>query len=369
MKIIVLASVGRSGSDFFQSLLDSHPQVLQFPGQIWFDKDFINILDERNNKIIANLFCEQYPQFFDSRLNLIERHNQLGKNRKLFYIVNKEKFLKQFSIIRKRTYKNKINIIKDLNLAYYRAAGISTKSVRIMFLHLHLLGFIKNFFKYFPKLKNIVFLVTIRDTLASLGATLKKWPHYEDGTGLNAQTLYDNLFAHFQTIKELKKYKKKMFIVQLENIHKKNFIVMKDFCKIFNLRFKQSLKKSTWLGKKWWGDAISIKYLDGVNPNFKNKFYEQYFFKKDLDIIESKLSDLLLHYNYPIRSNLKKRKLLEIFPFKFEMIVWLNSIFNLKIKQIIKIPYFWVKRICFLYNDNIYKKFNFPYSIGSKKSR
>ena len=75
-----------------------------------------------------------------------------------------------------------------------------------------------------------------------------------------------------------------------------------------------------------------------------------------------------MHYNYPIRSKLRKRKFLEVVPFKFEMIVWLNCILKLKIKQIIAIPLFWIKRLFLLYNDNIYEKFNFPYSIGSKKS-
>ena len=367
MKILALVGCGRGGSHLFQSLLDGHPQILQFPGHIWFDKDFKNIFNEKNTETICDLFCKQYPQFFDSRLNLIERHNQLGKNRKLFFKVNKEKFLKQFSIIRKRTHKNKINLIKDLNLAYYRAAGISTKSIRIMHIHLHLYENVENFFTYFPNLKNIVFIVTLRDVLVSLGSTFDKWAKYKNGTDLNAQTLYGNLFAHIKLIKELKKYKKKVYVIQLENLHKKNHLVLKQFCKIFHLKYKKSLKKSTYFGKKWWGDAISLKYLDGINPNFKNKFHDKYFFKKDLDIIESKISRLLMHYNYPIRSKLRKRKFLEMVPFKFEIIVWLNSILKLNIKQIIKIPFFWIKRLLYLYNDNIYEKFDFPYSIGSKK--
>ena len=118
----------------------------------------------------------------------------------------------------------------------------------------------------------------------------------------------------------------------LENLHKKNYIVMKEFCKIFHLKFKKSLKKSTYFGKKWWGDVISLTYLDGINPNFRNKFYDKFFFKRDLDIIETKISHLLLNYNYPIRSKLKKRKFLEIVPFKFEIIVWLNCILRFNIK-------------------------------------
>ena len=38
MKILVLIGGGRSGIDLFQSLLDGHPQVIQFPGAFFFDE-------------------------------------------------------------------------------------------------------------------------------------------------------------------------------------------------------------------------------------------------------------------------------------------------------------------------------------------
>ena len=249
MKILVLVACGRGGQDLFQSLLDNHLQILQFPGPIWFDKNFESIFNEKNTETIIDLFCKQYPHFFDSRLNIMERHNQLGKNRKLFFKVNKDKFLKEFLIIRKKTHKNKFNLVKDLNLAYYRAAGFSTKSIRIMLVHLHLLENVKNFFRYFSNIKNVVFIIALRDILVSLGSTCHKWLKYENGNGLNAQTLYDNLFSHVKLFKELKKYKKKTYVIQLENLHKKNHLVLKQFCKIFDLKFKKSLKKSTYFGK------------------------------------------------------------------------------------------------------------------------
>ena len=35
LKKVLLVATGRTGSDFFQSLLDSHPQILHFTG-VWF---------------------------------------------------------------------------------------------------------------------------------------------------------------------------------------------------------------------------------------------------------------------------------------------------------------------------------------------
>ena len=43
MKIVGLISCGRSGADLFQSLLDNHNQILQFPGYILFNKKLLKI--------------------------------------------------------------------------------------------------------------------------------------------------------------------------------------------------------------------------------------------------------------------------------------------------------------------------------------
>ena len=63
---------------------------------------------------------------------------------------------------------------------------------------------VKNFFRHFSNVKNIVFIITLRDTLVSLGSTCDKWLKYENENGLNAQTLYDNLFSHIKLFKEIK---------------------------------------------------------------------------------------------------------------------------------------------------------------------
>ena len=43
MKIITLIAGGRAGTDLFQSLLDMHPEISQFPGAFFFD-DFQHFL-------------------------------------------------------------------------------------------------------------------------------------------------------------------------------------------------------------------------------------------------------------------------------------------------------------------------------------
>ena len=76
-------------------------------------------------------------------------------------------------------------------------------------------------------------------------------------------------------------------------------------CQFLSIKKLRCLSHSTYHGKKWWGDAISHKYLDGINPEFKNNFDENLFNKKDLMFLENLLIPILKKYNYPTRSEKK----------------------------------------------------------------
>lgn len=367
MKILGLLSCGRSGADLFQSLLDGHDEILQFPGYILFNKQLLKIFSLQNKKILAEEFCKIYPHFFDSRINKDERHDQLGKKKNQYFFVDKKKFVKIFekSIFDEN---NKVKIYINLNKAYYLASNRSLKKIKICLIHFHLFFNLMDFLKNISKKEKITIIMTLRDILASIGSTCYKWSKFRSDA-LDAHTLYLNIVGHIKQIFRLKKLGKKIYVIKMEKLHEENEKVMREFCKIFNLKFKRSLTESTYLGKKWWGDKTSLKYLDGINPKFKNKFYSQYFYQKDIDLIERKIFNLLKFYNYPIRSSSNTNKLLDIIPYRFEYLIWLNSFKKLNLKKILKIPLFWLLRFLNLYNNNIYKNFNFPYSIGSKKMK
>ena len=78
MKIAIIMAGGRSGSDFLQSLFDGHPEVMQFPGILKFTNKFLEIFNKKSPQDIASFFIKTNKQFFDSRINKIERHNKLG---------------------------------------------------------------------------------------------------------------------------------------------------------------------------------------------------------------------------------------------------------------------------------------------------
>ena len=52
------------------------------------------IKNKNNNSEIAQEFINCYQEYFDSRLNIVERHNFLGQNKDEFYFIDMINLLK-----------------------------------------------------------------------------------------------------------------------------------------------------------------------------------------------------------------------------------------------------------------------------------
>ena len=367
MKFVIIITGGRSGSDLLQSLFDGHPQILQFPGQFIFDKSFIDILDETDPQKISQVFCNLNKKFFDSRIQKVERHHMLGKNKNDFYMVNQDVFKKNFIYYYNHSKKKKIDILISLHKAYARASNQNLANKKIIILHLHIVQYFNNFIKNINYINNFTILLTLRDPLVSICSTVKHWLKYHSGKYLYTKSIYHNIEMHFNILNDLHKFRKKIFIVQLENLHLKSNKVLRELCKKLKINYRDSLKKSTYFNKMWWGDGISKKFLNGLNPKFKNNFDKRIFFDKDITIFENKIKNIIVNYNYPIRSKLKLRnKYIMLLPFKFELIVWMNCLKIRNFKQFLQIPFFFIKKSIIFYKKNLHIKNQLPYSIGSK---
>ena len=82
----VLVTTGRVGSDFFQSLLDSHPEIFVFNGVLrindfWDNSYTTQYNTEYNIDDVINEFIGKNIVKFKSIYDLEERKNELGENR------------------------------------------------------------------------------------------------------------------------------------------------------------------------------------------------------------------------------------------------------------------------------------------------
>jgi len=358
MKLFAFVAGPRAGIDFLQSLFDGHPEVSQFPGCINFGELLKKIERKKTPENIASQFISDYGKFFDSRLNLIERHYMLGENKNSYYLINKNKFTQSFINFFDGKEINKKNIFYNLHYAYSLASGQDLKKKKIIILNTHQARHLK-------ALEGLDYEIvhTIRDPIAGLCAGTKHWLNYEKGKHVSPWQLYFWIERMFCALKTLIKLKKKVHVVKLELLHRQNIKVMKEMAEKFNISFEQSLTRSTYHGKLWWGDKVSGKDLNGVNPNFKNNIDYNFFYKKDILCLEKYLRDFMIKYDYPISDHRLKFSAIKILPLKIEVGIWKKTLLNGNIFKVFSLFYFWIKRINLMKN-NLYDNIDFPDPIG-----
>ena len=352
MKLILLTAGGRAGSDFFHSLLDGHSQILQFPGYLRIDKNLKYILKTKDLKKKAKLFVKFYPEFFDSKKNKLERWNKLGEKRKGYFKVNPKTFIRIFydlSIKREKKIDNYQCLI-NFHLAYFITRKKNIRSVKILFVHTHLLSWTKEFIKLF-NIKKVDILHTIRHPLSSLSSPIKSWLSFEGGKNFFSKDLFYQLDTVVNCIYDLNKLGR-LHIIKLERLHRENTLVMKKFCKKFKIKYELTLKRSSKNDLKWWGDKISKKYVTGINKKFTIKIYDDHFYERDLIFFQNLTKKIIKKYNYRFYY-VKKNILFNLFPMKCEIDVWRNTIKNLfyggfRWKHLLSIPIFYFLRICMI---------------------
>ena len=377
MQVLLLVAGGRAGSDLFHSLLDEHSQILQFPGMLEINRNFLDLINLKNYHEIPVRFIKLYPLFFNSKLHLdkskstftpsilekVERHNSLGKNRKKFYKVNTNVFIKNFlRLVRKRKILRKFDIVKYLHYAYFLTRKKKIKNKKIIFIHTHLLNYTKNFIKIF-KLKNIKIIHTIRNPISAINSSVKNWLRYKNGKYFFPRDLYFQFDVVFNGIPHLFKMKKKVLIVQLEKLHDDRKKVLMDFCRIFNLKYEKCLMNSTYFGLKWWGDKTSNKLIDDSKKKKDLKINKNLFYDRDIKFLEFLAVDIINYYNYKLNFNNITNFYFNFFPMKSELLTWKNTLKHNNIKHILSIPYFFLKRIIFI--NKFFLKYKYlPYSLG-----
>ena len=150
--------------------------------------------------------------------------------------------------------------------------------------------------------RNFEILHIIRHPMASLSSPIKHWLNFENGKSFFPKDLYFQSDLVFNGIYDLMKLGK-VKIIQYEYLHWKHKKVMKDFCKIYKIKYESCLETSTKNGLLWWGDSVSGKWLKGINPFFKIDIDKDYFFKRDLYFFQYLNISIINNYNYDYSTN------------------------------------------------------------------
>lgn len=347
MKIVLLTAGARAGSDFFHSLIDGHPEILQFPGYLRVDERFKVIFDKITLKDKAELFTTFYPEFFNSKVNKEEKWDKLGEKKNKFFKISKFEFKKNFLKISNKNILTNYDVLKNFHIAYYLTRKKSIKKCKILFVHTHLLSWTKTFVKLLD-LKKIDILHTIRHPLSSLSSPITSWLRFNDGKYFFPKDLFYQVDTVVNSIGDLSKLGN-VHIIQLERLHLQNRKLLENFCKKFKITYKKTLNKSTKNDLQWWGDRISKKDLNGLNKNFKIQIHEDKFFDRDLVFFQGITENIIKKYKYKFYYK-KKNIIFNLLPMKCEILVWKNTLKNIFVdgfrwKHLLSIPLFYLIRV------------------------
>ena len=338
MKLFLLTTNGRSGSDFFHSLIEDHPQIANFPGHIDIIKLKKSFIEEDNTQNFVNKFLRDYELFFDSRKNKIENHHLLGDKKNQYYKFDKKKFTNRFNLLNSKN-RNFKKVLVNLHLAYNYISKKESRNVKLIFIHAHHYENISN-------IKELKFeiIYTYRHPISIISSGINAFMNPKKNLIYTSASLY---FYITRAVVEpfFIRPKYKINLVRLEKLHLENIIFMKKICKLMRIKFKRSIINSTFMGKQWWGDSLSKINKKNFNRKFQINFNNLHFEKKDYFLIQQILSTPLKKCDYK-KINFNKMSFINvIFPLKIEKIFFKRIIDEGNLIEIIKFFYFYPKRV------------------------
>ncbi len=365
-----LITTGRTGSDFFQSLCDSHSQIITFNGILWlhnFWEDSMCV--KSSNMLLPDLvkeFTGKNIEKLKSKYDLFERKEALG--------VNKDKSV-NIDII---SFENHvINLLygRDVNsknflLAVYGAYSLSLNqnvlNKKIVLHHIHHAEKLPLFLSDFPD-SNIICMT--RDPRANFLSGVTHWRKYNNKFD-HAHHLYNYLKRIVMDSYSIRHYNNDYIVIRLEDLGKK--CTLESFCEWAKIKYEDSLMKSTWAGLLWQGDRCSAKKNEGSgwSANMLDNKWQIKLTFIDKYLINFLLNSRLKHYGY----DYTKIRLIDYLivplliplPLSLEARYFSLSYFSKSIKskdysKLLKAFVFYPKRVAYFYAIyiDILRGFNF----------
>ena len=284
-KVICLMTSVRGGSKLLHYLLEDHPQISSFPRTFKFD-DFWKSLESTDSpEIIINKFIDNYPRFFEGKVwkkfNILDKADELGKNRDETFKVDIDKFKKNFLRISLKNNINSKSVFLNLHRAYQESIGRVFNKDTIILYHIHAIENINSLdfcIKDFG-INNTKVLFMTKHPLLGMRSIVK----WMDNVNIPLETQPITLFYYYEEIlkgydeiiklNKLINYK----VLLLNNLIENKINFLTHLAKYIGIEWNESLLYPTILGKEWWGN--SKRYKKGIHKN-SNKFKPTNFLER-----------------------------------------------------------------------------------------
>lgn len=298
LKPCVLLTTGRTGSDFIQSLMDSHTEILTFNGILFFH-DYWN--DSKCNKTtpinlndLLDEFIGKNIEKFKSKYDFIERKDALGDDGNQSIDINLKVFkqsvhglLENFEITSK-------NFMLAIYGAYAICLGQDITKKSIFVHHLHHASLLPEYLSDFP---DSMIIGMTRDPRANFVSGILHHRKYNKASD-DAAHLYFYINRIILDSYSFSHLSNKSITIRIEDLGDK--CILQSLCNWLGVSYEKSLEYSTWGGLRWRGDRLSnnSSKTSGFSKKMLENSWDNELSPLDLYLFNFLLNDRLKHYGY-----------------------------------------------------------------------
>ena len=296
-----LVTTGRAGSDFFQSLLDGHPELFVFNGPLFFHEFWSASpcasypggpqLDDLIAEFIGNHIAK-----FKSHYDATERKAALGENQDQSLDIDLDELrhhIAQMMMLKPLTSRT---FLSAVYVSYTLCLRQDVFAKKVFFHHIHHIIKLDPFLVDFPEARIISMT---RDPRALYVSGVEHWRKFDPGSDQAGHALYV-LKRTICDAQPLKAYTNEFRALKLEDLGNKD--VLEAVCVWMGIAYDPCLEHSTWGGLRWWGDKLSQTSIPKNESGFSPTIVKNNWSKKlptlDKALLAFLLEDRLSWYGY-----------------------------------------------------------------------
>ena len=299
--VVALITTGRTGSDFLQSLLDSHPQIASFNGHFAVYSEFFNkaltfTVPGGRTVDAADEFIGHYIYKLVSRYDIQEAKDRLGESSSASFALNTNEFKAHLVGLMGERPLNSRDFLLAVYGAYHICLGMPIKEVRLVFHHPHLDYEFELFVKDFPQTR---VLFSSRDPRANFCSHVEHFRQYYTSHD-NEQHVYRCLKMALEDSELAQCLGLDYTATRLEDIPRED--TMRALAQWLGVQYRESMLRSTWAGLDWHGDRISGKKFSamGWSKNRTENGWRQRLGPVEKYVLNYITNDRLVKYRYPV---------------------------------------------------------------------
>ena len=299
----VLVTTGRTGTDFFQSLLDGHPEIYVFNGSLYFHTFWQEALSvcrgiDINLSDLIDEFIGNHLIAFKSRYDPSERKDQLGEEKNECIDIDTAQFKKHVLGLLSDEVITSRSVLTAIYIAYEMCLERDIGRKKVFFHHVHHVRKVDDYMKDFPNSKIICMT---RDPRALYVSGVENWRRHQEEADHPSFPQYILWRAVDESL-PLDIYNDgRLAMLKLEDLSREE--TLHAFCGWLGITYDNCMVRSTWSGKRWWGDVISensIKESErGFSKTIVSNNWEQRLNRLERAVLNYLLIDVLDWYGYP----------------------------------------------------------------------